>query len=195
MHDGQPPPPWPHTSYGPHSYGGTVIYHEGDPPSRLTVGGYTSIAEGVQFMIGGNHHPEWASMFPFRVIFDLLGAGTDGHPASKGDITIGSDVWIGRDAMVLSGVTVGHGAVIGARAIVTRDVAPYSIVAGSPAVSKSRRFTDEQVTTLLSLAWWEWPEEELLSIVHLLNGADVDELIADGRRRDSMRSPRPRFRR
>jgi acetyltransferase-like isoleucine patch superfamily enzyme len=139
MHDGQQLPPWPHTSYGRHSYGGTVVYHQGDPPSRLTVGAYTSIAEGAQFMIGGNHRPEWASMFPFRVIFDLPGAGTDGHPASKGDITIGSDVWIGRDAMVLSGVTVGHGSVIGARAVVAKDVEPYSVVAGSPAVQRGRR--------------------------------------------------------
>jgi hypothetical protein len=134
-------------------------------------------------------------MVPFRVMFDLPGAAADGHPASKGDITIGSDVWIGREALVLSGVTVGHGSVIGARAVVTKDVAPYSIVVGSLAVQRGRRFNDEQVNALLSLAWWEWPENELLSIVHLLNGADVDELIAYGRRRDPMPSPRLRFRR
>ena len=177
-------PEWPHMTVGRHSYGGRVVDYPGDPPHMVEIGSYTSIATGVEFMIGGNHPFEWGSTFPFRARFDLPGAFEDGMPASRGPICIGSDVWIGAGALILSGVTVGHGAVIGAHAVVARDVRSYAIVAGNPAREARRRFTDEQVDALLSLAWWTWPHEELLTIVALLNGADVDELIQYGLSRD-----------
>jgi acetyltransferase-like isoleucine patch superfamily enzyme len=176
--------PWPNVSYGAYSYGGDVIWHKGDRANvKVTIGSYTSIAAGVEMMVGGNHRTEWASLFPFRGALGLPGAWKDGHPESRGDITIGSDVWIGRGALILSGVTVGHGAVIASRAVVTRDVAPYAMVGGVPARRIGQRFPDEQVAALLELAWWTWPEEELRAIVDLLNGADVEELIGYGRRR------------
>jgi hypothetical protein len=116
-------------------------------------------------------------------MLDLPGAFEDGMPASRGPIIIGNDVWIGRNAMILSGVTVGNGAVVGAEAVVTRDVRPYAVVAGNPAREVRRRFTDEQVDALQELRWWDWPDSGIRDVVHLLNGAPVDELIAYGNRR------------
>lgn len=177
-------PVWPHLSMGSHSYSGAhVVSVDGDQPINIAIGSYCSIASEVQIMVGGNHNPAWASTYPFRIMFDLPGKFEDGQPSSKGDITIGNDVWVGRGALILSGVTIGDGAVVAARAVVTRDVPPYAIVAGVPAKLVRRRFPERQVADLLDLRWWEWPEDELASIVHLLNGADVAELIAYGHAR------------
>jgi acetyltransferase-like isoleucine patch superfamily enzyme len=176
---------WPYQSYGRGSYGGTVIGHTGDEPHGVTVGKYTSIAAGAEIMVGGNHHPEWASTYPFRLAYGLDGLLEDGQPWSKGNVIIGSDVWIGRGALILSGITIGDGAVVAARSVVTKDVAPYAMVAGSPAREIKKRFPDAQIERLLSLRWWDWPEDELLSIVDLLNGAAVADLIAYGEQRRS----------
>jgi acetyltransferase-like isoleucine patch superfamily enzyme len=155
----------------------TVNVGPGDR-AHLTIGAYTSIAEGVEFVLGGNHRPDWVSTYPFRVRFDLPGAYDDGHPRPEADMRIGSDVWLGRDAMVAPGVAVGDGAVVGARAIVTRDVRPYAIVVGAPAREIRRRFDDERVEALLRIRWWTWPEPEIRDRVHLLSSGDVDGFIA-----------------
>jgi acetyltransferase-like isoleucine patch superfamily enzyme len=158
----------------------TVNVGPGDR-AHLTIGAYTSIAEGVEFVLGGNHRPDWVSTYPFRVRFDLPGAYDDGHPRPEADMRIGSDVWLGRDAMVAPGVAVGDGAVVGARAIVTRDVRPYAIVVGAPAREIRRRFDDERVEALLRIRWWTWPEPEIRDRVHLLSSGDVDAFIAGQR--------------
>jgi acetyltransferase-like isoleucine patch superfamily enzyme len=158
----------------------TVNVGPGDR-AHLTIGAYTSIAEGVEFVLGGNHRPEWISTYPFRVRLDLPGAYDDGHPRPEADMRIGSDVWLGRDAMVAPGVAVGDGAVVGARAIVTRDVRPYAIVVGAPAREIRRRFDDERVEALLRIRWWTWPEAEIRDCVHLLSSGDVDAFIAGQR--------------
>jgi acetyltransferase-like isoleucine patch superfamily enzyme len=158
----------------------TVNVGPGDR-AHLTIGAYTSIAEGVEFVLGGNHRPDWVSTYPFRVRFDLPGAYDDGHPRPEADMRIGSDVWLGRDAMVAPGVAVGDGAVVGARAIVTRDVRPYAIVVGAPAREIRRRFDDERVEALLRIRWWTWPEAEIRDCVHLLSSGDVDAFIAGQR--------------
>jgi chloramphenicol O-acetyltransferase type B len=158
----------------------TVNVGPGDR-AHLTVGAYTSIAEGVEFVLGGNHRPDWVSTYPFRVRFGLPGAHEDGHPRPESDVVVGSDVWLGRDAMVAPGVQVGDGAVVGARAIVTRDVRPYAIVVGAPAREIRRRFDDERVDALLRIRWWTWPEAEIRDCVHLLSSGDVDAFIAGQR--------------
>ena len=94
----------------------------------------------------------------------------------RGTTVIGNDVWIGRDAVIFDGVTIGHGAVIGTRALVTKDVRPYAIVAGVPAKEIRRRFTDEQVDALLEIAWWDWPDEKVLAEADALNGEHHDFL-------------------
>ena len=175
---------WPYVNVDPSTYGAiNVTYFEGDSPHEVRVGRYCSIGRGVEFLIGGNHRTDWGSTYPFRIRFGLPGAAGDGHPASKGPIIIGNDVWIGVDAVILSGVTIGDGAVVAARAVVTKNVRPYSIVAGNPAREKYRRFPDEQIASLVALGWWDWPEREIREIVPLLNGAPVEELIEYGHRR------------
>jgi virginiamycin A acetyltransferase len=78
---------------------------------------------------------------------------------SRGDTVVGSDVWIGHEATVMPGVSIGDGAIVGARSVVAKDVPPYGFVAGNPARLLRRRFDDADVRRLLSAAWWDWPAE------------------------------------
>lgn len=142
----------------------------------VRLGRFCSVAEDVQFIVGGNHRTEWITTYPLRVMLGLPGALRDGHPWSKGDIEIGNDVWVGTGACVLSGVTVGDGAVIAAHAVVTKDVRPYAVVAGNPAREVRRRFTDEQIAVLLELRWWDWPLDHVVANVGVLSAGDVDAL-------------------
>ena len=167
-----------HLTLGQLSYGAPAIRaYEGDT-ARVHVDSYVSIAEDVVFVVGGNHRLDWVSMFPFRARLRLPGAFEDGHPATKGDIMVGHDVWIGRGATILSGVKVGNGAVVAAASVVTNDVRPYAVVAGNPAREVKRRFTDDQVEALQRIAWWDWPLEQVLERVSELNGGGVEAFIA-----------------
>lgn len=182
---------WPYVEQGRGTYGDyRVRFWTGDPEAWVRIGNYTSIAAGTELIIGGGHRPDWASNYPFRLNFQLPGALHDGLPVTRGDINIGSDVWVGRNATILSGVTIGHGAVIAAGSVVAqRVVRPYALMAGNPAREKRRRFDDDTVNALLEVAWWDWPEEEIVSVVHLLNGADVHELLDYARDRGSDTGP------
>jgi acetyltransferase-like isoleucine patch superfamily enzyme len=91
-----------------------------------------------------------------------------GHPTTKGNVVIGNDVWIGFGAIILSGVTIGDGAAIGACSVVTRDVPPYAIAAGNPAQIIRYRFPEEIVATLLRIKWWDWPEDKVKENLHLI---------------------------
>jgi acetyltransferase-like isoleucine patch superfamily enzyme len=137
-----------------------VMVHKGER-TRATIGAFSSVAPDVVLMVGGNHRIDWVPTFAVREMYDLPGA-FEGNPASRGDIEIGADVTLCRGARVLSGVKIGHGAVIGAHAVVTKDVRPFAIVSGCPAREVGRRFTDEQVDRLLELAWWDWPAERVI---------------------------------
>lgn len=107
---------------------------------------------------------------------------------SRGDIIIGNDVWTGFECLIMSGVTVGDGAVIGARSVVTHDVPPYTIVAGSPARVIRRRFDEAIITRLLEIAWWGWDEASVEAAVPFLQSGDIDGFIAEV---DAGRLPRP----
>lgn len=164
-------------SLGEHSYGDpSVIAYPGDS-AKVEIGRYCAIADGTEFMVGGNHRPELVTAYPLRIMFDLPGAFEDGCPATKGNIVIGNDVWIGTDALILSGVTVGDGAVIGASAVVSRDVRPYAIVAGNPAREIRRRFADPLVEALQRIAWWNWTDAEVRSRVEELSNPDVEAFV------------------
>lgn len=167
---------------GPHSYvfgGANVMAYRGDDASaQVLIGSYSSIAEGTQFLLGGGHRVDWVSTFPFRIALGLPGAYVDGHPASNGNIVIGSDVWVGKDAKILGGVTIGHGAVIGAGAVVARDVAPYDIVVGNPARVLRSRVTPQQRTALLRLCWWDWPDGTVRDFADILSSTRIDEFIS-----------------
>ena len=167
--------------FGKHSYGTPQVNldrdFDGRPVgARLLIGAYCSIADDVSIFLGGNHRPDWISTYPFRVRWRIEGAYTDGHPASRGDVRIGADVWIGERSTILSGIEIGHGAVVAATSTVTRDVRPYAIVAGNPAREIRRRFDDDAVDFLLQLRWWEWPEEKVRQMVPILCSGDIDAL-------------------
>jgi acetyltransferase-like isoleucine patch superfamily enzyme len=129
------------------SYGRLNVHTWGRPEERLAIGHHVSIAENVQFLLGGNHAHHQLSTYPFKV--KMLGHPNESH--TKGPITVQDDVWIGHGAMILSGVTLHQGCVIGAGAVVTRDVPPYAIVAGNPAQVVKYRFSQELVQKLLAL--------------------------------------------
>jgi acetyltransferase-like isoleucine patch superfamily enzyme len=160
------------------SYGAPLIPTFPGDNSHVHVGSFVSIAHDVVLMDGGSHRVDWVTVFPLRARLGLAGAFEDGHPVSKGDIVIGNDVWIGRGARVLSGVTVGDGAVIGGHSVVTKDVRPYAIVVGNPAREIRRRFSDEQIDALLSIAWWNWPMDMIIECVAELSSANIDRFIA-----------------
>ena len=136
-----------------------VLYAFG--PERLVIGRYCAIASGVRFLMpGANHADLGPSTFPFGIFgepwaertMDLVMGAT-----SRGDTVVGHDVWLGYQALVLPGVTIGHGAVVAAATVVASGVPAYAIVAGNPARVVRRRFGDEDVTRLLRAAWWNWP--------------------------------------
>ena len=91
---------------------------------------------------------------------------------------MGNDVWIGRNALILSGVTIGNGAVIAAGAVVTKDVAPYEVVGGVPARHIKLRFGVETVIALNRIAWWDWPMEKIQESLPLLLSADLAGFVA-----------------
>ncbi|MCJ9430607.1 CatB-related O-acetyltransferase [Kordiimonas marina] len=149
--------------------------------AALEVGAFCSIAEDVVFCLGGNHRTDWIATFPFSHL--KMPGQTDtpilGHPATRGDIKIGNDVWIGFGATIMSGVTVGDGAVIGANAMVLRDVAPYTVVGGNPARAVRRRFDDDMITLLTQLRWWDLETEEIGAIAQDLTTAPTLPLLKD----------------
>lgn len=164
-------------SIGDFTYGKPqiVIYSKNDV---CEIGRYCSIAKEVTIMGGGDHRTDWVTTYPLREIFDLPGANQSGHPVTKGPTIVGNDVWIGRGAVILSGVTVGDGAVVGAYAVVTKDVPPYSIVAGNPARHIRFRFDEEQIKKLLAIRWWDWPLEKVIAHVDILNEAGLDKFFS-----------------
>ncbi|HOS94937.1 MAG TPA: CatB-related O-acetyltransferase, partial [Armatimonadota bacterium] len=154
---------------GAHSYGSPTVRTFDHDDTRLVVGRYCSAAHGVTITLGGEHPTDRVTTFPLRTRLNLPGAGTDGFPSSRGDVVIGNDVWIGAHAHLLSGVTIGDGAVVGAGAIVTRDVAPYSIVSGSPARHRRYRVPEDLIPALLEIAWWNWPDDIVRARVETLS--------------------------
>jgi acetyltransferase-like isoleucine patch superfamily enzyme len=166
-------------SIGSYSYGRPKVRFP-ESGRRLTIGRYCSIADKVEILLGGDHRLDWASTYPFaamRGLFPDADAPEDYH-ASRGDVVIGHDVWLGSGCMILSGVTVGHGAVVAARAVVTRDVPAYAVVAGNPARVVRRRFDDATVAALVETAWWDLPHAAVTQLVPLLQSGDVAGLIA-----------------
>lgn len=167
---------YPQYAIGRGSYGDLQVLEFGEG-ATLRVGAYCSFARGSQVFLGGGHRIDWVTTFPFSAL-NARFANIEGHPISRGDVSIGNDVWLGREAMVLSGVTIGHGAVIGARALVTRDVPPYAIVAGNPAVLIRHRFDPEIVRRLLAVAWWSWPIERIEAAMPLLLTSDIEAFLS-----------------
>ena len=142
-----------------------VLYHYPVNKEKLVIGKFCSIACRAKFLFNSaNHTLSSLSTYPFPIFFDEWGLEKSDVAAAwdrKGDIVIGNDVWVGYEAVILAGVTIGDGAVIGARAVVTKDVPPYAIVGGVPARVIRSRFPEETVKALLRLKWWDWPAERI----------------------------------
>jgi acetyltransferase-like isoleucine patch superfamily enzyme len=151
-------------------------YNEGAP---LYIGKFTSIADQVTIFLGGNHNVNWITTYPFGHINTeyFAGEGIQGHPATKGKVTIGNDVWIGSHAVIMSGITIGDGAVIAAYSVVVKDVKPYSIVGGNPAKHIRYRFNEDVRQALLILKWWDLEIEQIKELTHdLCATPDIEKL-------------------
>ena len=157
-----------------------VLYQYPVNHDRLLIGKFCSIACGAKFLFNSaNHALGSLSTYPFPIFYDEW--GLDGKNVAdawdnKGDITIGNDVWIGCEAVILSGVTIGDGAIIGARAVVTRDIPPYTIAAGVPAKPIRRRFDVETIARLEELRWWDWEEEKIRQNIAAIRNGDIEAL-------------------
>lgn len=142
-----------------------VLYHYPVNHERLRIGKFCSIACGAKFLFNcANHSLRSLSTYTFPLFYDeweLDKADVASAWDNKGDIVIGNDVWIGFEAVIMAGVHIGNGAIIGARAVVTKDVAPYTIVGGVPARAIRKRFDDATISRLESLRWWDWPKERI----------------------------------
>ena len=165
---------------GPYTYGRPKVRFP-ESGARLVIGRYGSIADGVEILLGGNHRTDWATTYPFPAMAGLWpeAAGITGSDVSRGDVRIGHDAWLGSQAMILSGVTIGHGAVVAACAVVTRDVPAYAIVAGNPARVVKMRFSEQQIAALVAARWWLLPRERVVSLLPLLMSDRIEPLLAE----------------
>ena len=144
-----------------------------DQTTRLRVGSFNSIAGGVTAILGGNHRTDWLTTFPFGHIFQQIFPegqqyGARGHPASKGDILVANDVWIGHGSTLLSGSSLENGAVLAAQSVLTNPTEPYGVYAGAPARLVRKRFDEGTIAALLELAWWDWPVVHIRSVIPIL---------------------------
>lgn len=146
---------------------------------KLYIGKFCAIGTGVVFMMGGNqgHHSEWISAFPFAMHDDCKHfKNLPRLYAGAGDTIIGNDVWIGEEAVIMPGIIIGDGAIIGSRAVVTRDVEPYSVVVGNPARHVHYRFSEENIAMLMEMQWWDWPVERIEQEITTICSKNIAEL-------------------
>lgn len=148
---------------GIESFENNVKYHFDFIGDQLIIGKFCSIAAATTFIMnGGNHLTESVSSFPFAIFGEDWSQAMDGKSyPTKGNTVVGNDVWIGYNATIMPGVTIGDGAIIAANATVVKDVAPYSIVGGNPAKVIKKRFSDEKISELLNMQWWNWDIDKI----------------------------------
>ncbi|MEL7146300.1 MAG: CatB-related O-acetyltransferase [Bacteroidota bacterium] len=145
---------------------------------QLIIGKFCMIASDVTFIMNGaNHLSEAISTYPFAIFGADWSEAMEGKSyPTKGNTVIGNDVWIGFGATIMPGVTIGDGAIIATKAVVTKDVAPYTIVGGNPAVEIRKRFSAVKIDELMKMRWWDWPIEKITANVHHLTGNDIEVL-------------------
>jgi len=166
---------YPKFNIGKNCYG-TPIIKNLLTESNLEIGSYCSIAKNVHIFLGGNHRTDWISTYPFPAFFTEA-QHIKQYETSRGNVTIGSDVWLCENCTILSGVNIGHGAVVANGAVVTKDVAAYEIVGGNPAKHIRWRFDELTREALLKSEWWYWPEDEVLSIIDIICSDDISRFI------------------
>ena len=145
---------------------------------QLIIGKFCMIASDVTFIMNGaNHLSDAISTYPFAIFGEDWSNAMEGKEyPTKGNTMIGNDVWIGYGATIMPGVTIGDGAIIATKSVVTKDVAPYTIVGGNPATAIRKRFSEEKIKELLTLKWWDWPIEKITENVQNLTGVDIEAL-------------------
>ena len=157
-----------------------VLYHYPINKDRLIIGKFCSIACGSKFLFNSaNHTLKSLANYTFPLFFEEWGLDKKDVASAwdnKGDITIGNDVWIGYEAVIMSGVHIGDGAIIASRAVVTKDVPPYTIVGGTPAKEIRLRFDADTIARLQELQWWNWPIEKIRSNLPLIMNGEIDKL-------------------
>ena len=166
---------------GKHTYGIDCInikkWSEND--GQLLIGSFCAFASNVEIFLGGNHRIDWFTTYPFghglskNVFTNFDGVG---HPASKGDVIIGNDVWVGDGSIIMSGVEICDGAVIAAKSVITKKIGPYEIWGGNPAKMIKKRFDDETINFLLKLKWWNLEDEDINKISPILCSNDIEKL-------------------
>lgn len=154
-----------------------VLYHYPVNNDKLIIGKFCSIACGAKFLFNSaNHSMASLSTYPFPLFFEEWGLDKRNVTKSwdnKGNIIIGNDVWIGFEALILAGVSIGDGAIIGSRAVVTKDIPPYTIAAGVPARPIRKRFDDDTISNLIKIKWWNWPDEIITENIQAIQSGNI----------------------
>lgn len=156
-----------------------VLYHYPFMGDKLIIGKFCALATGVKFIMNGaNHKLSGISTYPFQI----FGRGWEKVTPEfadlpyKGDTVVGNDVWIGYEAIIMPGVTIGDGAIIATKSVVVSDVPPYAVVGGNPAKVIKYRFPEEVIAELLDLAWWNWPIERITECLETITSGDTEAL-------------------
>jgi len=153
------------------------LHDKRDDVDKLHIGSYCSIGSGAVFMMAGNqgHNATWVSTFPFYFQANIFKKAKNAF-LKAGDTVIGNDVWIGSEAMIMPGVTIGDGAIIGARAVVVKDVPAYAVVGGNPASLIKYRFDEKEIKQLLMMKWWSWKEEKVKESMPFICSESLEKL-------------------
>ncbi len=157
-----------------------VLYQYPVNQDKLIIGRYCSIACGAKFIFtSANHTLKSLSTYPFPLFWEEYSLDKTNVTQAwdnKGDIVIENDVWIGYEAVIMPGIHIGNGAIIGTRAVVTKDVAPYTIVGGVPAKPIQKRFDDNTIERLQAIRWWDWDKEKVRQKINDIISANLDKL-------------------
>ena len=158
-----------------------VLYHYPIHREKLIIGKFCSIACGTKFLFNcANHSLKSLSTYTFPLFYEeweLEKSNITTAWDNKGDIVIGNDVWIGYEAVIMAGVHIGDGAIIAARAVVTKDVPPYTIVGGTPAKEIRKRFDAEVIQQLLLLKWWNLSTDKIRKFLPYIMEGKMNELL------------------
>ena len=166
---------------GKHTYGHNLLsirqWPETPANGQLIIGNFCAIANGVSIFLGGNHRHDWITTFPFGWTHSQNFKKMKGvHNATRGDVVIENDVWIGDGATIMSGVRIGNGAIVAANSHVVKDVEPYSMVGGNPAKLIKYRFSPEVIAKLLKIQWWNWDDTKINENIDILCSSDFEKL-------------------
>lgn len=154
------------------------LHNKRNDVDKLIIGSYCSIGSGAVFMMAGNqgHNTQWLSTYPFFFQANIFKDAKNGFEKA-GNTVIENDVWIGSEAMIMPGVKIGNGAIIAARAVVVKDVAPYTVVGGNPATLIKSRFEKEEIEQLLRMKWWNWSEDKIKECMPLICSSEISKLF------------------